>query len=265
MTDLQEGTLFVFAQYESNLGAATAEVYDTYLQQTYGTNAPRIKEQYPLSAFNSTAFPPIYAISQIVTAASFLCPARRGLDVAAKNGIPVWTYRFSHSPKCSWEQKIPDYGVSLLGATHSSELPFVFGHTSALPPPNGTCEMTDDEKNISAFMTKAWTSMAEQQKPGDDSDWPAWSDASKSLGVNIVNSSEPGFVNYTECKLWDDINSMMTANSTNNGSSTTNGSSSTTAPSGPAKTSGTSGAATLSVNMVTVVAWAMGLAVFAFL
>lgn len=257
--------MFVFAQYISNPAAATADTYDAFLKDSYGSSADQIKAQYPLSMFNSTLFPPIYAMSQVVTASNFLCPARRGLETASKKGVPVWTYHFAHKPKCSWEQKIPDYGVSLLGATHSSEIPFVFGHTSALPPPNGTCEFTDDEKDIASFMSKAWTMMADQQKPADDSDWPAWGDAAKSMGINIVNSSEAGFVNYTECKLWDDINSKMMSNSSNNGSSTTNGSSSTTAPAGAAKTTDTSSAAGMSVNLMAALAWVMGLAIFTLL
>ena len=241
----------MFAQYIANPASVTSADYDTFLEESFGAKAPEIKAQYPLSSFNSTLFPPIYAMAEVITASNFLCPSRRGLEVAAKKGIPVWTYRFSHIPKCSWEQKIPAYGVSLLGATHSSEIPFVLGYTSGLPPPNGTCEMTDDEKDISAFMVKAWTAMAASQKPGDDLEWPAWDNSQKSLGINIINSSEPGFVNYTECQLWDDINQAMLANATSNGSATP------TAPSATAKTTSTSRASVQSITMAQILMWGL--------
>jgi len=66
--------------------------------------------------------------------------------------------------------------------------------------------MTSDEKAISAFLSEAWTSMATNQKPTSNaSAWPAYTGPDTSLGINIVNSSLPGFVNYSQCAFWNYI------------------------------------------------------------
>jgi hypothetical protein len=71
--------------------------------------------------------------------------------------------------------------------------------------------MSDDEKKTSQFLRDAWTTMAKSQQPSaDDSQWPAY-DSVKSMGLNVVNSTMPGNINYTKCKLWDDIEKKLLA------------------------------------------------------
>ena len=128
----------------------------------------------------------------------------------------MWTYFFNHNPKCSWLQAVPQEAVAIVGATHTAEIPFVFGTTVNLPAPNGTCEMTEQEKTISAFLREAWTSMADIQKPTSDSaQWPAYGNAQKSLGINVTNVTTAGYVDYTVCKLWDGLNEKAVAAASN--------------------------------------------------
>jgi hypothetical protein len=222
-----------------------------------------IEHYYPLSAFNSTPYPPFFAIAQVLTDATFFCSAYRGLNTAAANGVPAWTYFFNHNPKCSWLPIVPQEAVPLVGATHTAEIPFVFGNTVNLPAPNGTCDMTEQEKAISAFLSEAWTSMADIQKPTSDAaQWPAYGNAQKSLGINVTNFTTAGYIDYTVCKLWDGINEMAvaaassgTGNGTGSNSTGAQGNASTTAPASPSisPTTAAGGASGLGASAVSVV------------
>jgi carboxylesterase type B len=211
-----EGTIFSLAQYSnSSPGNATAADYRAFLQENFGSVAALIEKYYPVSAFNATPYPAFYAMATVITDAGYFCPVRRALEATRRAGSPAWAYNFAHDPKCIWVQGIPQQAAPLLGAAHTAEIPFVFGHTENLPSPNGTCSMSEDEKKISAFMVKAWTSMAEQQNPGPPASWPAWTDAKSSQGINFVNASIPGYVNYTQCDLWDQIRDIALAEAGN--------------------------------------------------
>ena len=266
-----DGYLFALFQYATDPkgpAAATAADYTQFLAENFGPAAvPTIQKYYPLSSFNATPYPPFFAIATVLTAASYQCPAARGLNTAAAHGVPVWAYDFAHQPQCSWQPGLPDAALPLLGATHTAEIPFVFGITEHLPPPNGTCSMSPEERGISAFMNAAWTSMAARQRPGDANAWPAY-DAQKSLGVNIGNASVPGLVNFTQCRLWDQINQQIVAAAFNGsangttgvGSNVTAGVGSPTAPINLGSTSGGSkfGAATdLAINAATALLFSM--------
>ena len=210
-------------------------------------------------------------MAQVLTDATYFCSAYRGLNKAAANGVPAWTYFFNHNPTCMWLPGIPQAAVSLVGATHTAEIPFVFGHTVNLPGPNGTCDMTEQEMAISAFLSEAWTSMADIQKPTSDvAEWPAYSSAQNSLGINITNSTTAGYIDYTVCKLWDGLNEMAvaaasngTGNGTGSNSTGTQGNASTAAPAGPSMspTTAAGGAGGLGASAVSVVVLGVALVI----
>ena len=111
--------------------------------------------------------------------------------------------------------------------------------------------MSSDEKAIAAFMNEAWTSFAASQKPtADPAKWPAYGGPESTDGVTFVNSTVVGKIDYSACKLWDEINAIQVAaanngsyagsgtnangtNATTGGNSTNGGNSSTTAPTKP--------------------------------
>ena len=228
-----DGALFTLLQFSTDgPPAATASDYSTFLSQNFGPQASLVEEYYPLSAFNSTPFPPFYAISTVLSYAGYICPAYRGLNTAAANGVPVWAYLWDHTPNCTWFNALPQDAVPLVGPTHTSEIPFVFGNTVNLPAPNGTCNMTQQEVAISAFLVEAWTSMAANQMPTSNATlWPEYGSAQQSLGITVVNSTIPGYINFTACALWDEIAQLQEAayNASSNA---------TTTPSSPTHTGG---------------------------
>jgi len=97
----------------------------------------------------------------------------------------------------------------------------VFGQLTNLPLPNGTCSFDEQEVAISKVLTSAWTSMAETGWP-----WPRWN-STASQGLLIGNASVIGYINYTICDFWDNIEALsLNASMSANGTSVANASSS---------------------------------------
>ncbi|KAI2465933.1 alpha/beta-hydrolase [Annulohypoxylon bovei var. microspora] len=207
-SNAMEGSLFVLASY----GAAaiqnklTETQYDEFLAYNFGPLASRVNETYSVAGtFNGSV---LAALTTIVTDVSYRCPSYRALLQAEKSGVAVWSYRFSHVPSCGWYAGIESAWIPSLGATHTSEIPFVFNFTSGMPPPDGNCTFTQPEQALSRDMSRAWTNMAGLGRPADQSAWPAWT-SNASVGVVMDDAMEPGVVDYTECIFWDAVNSEL--------------------------------------------------------
>jgi hypothetical protein len=85
----------------------------------------------------------------------------------------------------------------------------VFGSLVDLPAPNGTCNATAQERKISSKLVSAWTAMAEKGNPSTRSlKWPVYRNES-SLGLNIVNDTTVGHLDYSVCQLWDKVNAYL--------------------------------------------------------
>jgi hypothetical protein len=180
-------------------------------------------------------------MSTVLTDYAFKCPTHRALLKAASNSVPAWSYIWGKEPTCPWYEAIPDTAqiLELLNATHTSEIPFVFGSTSNLPLPNGTCSFDDYERNLSAAVVAAWSSMAEDGTANGDGvtsiDWPEFS-VQNPLALNVGNTSYSiGAADYSACELWDAINLGILANSTStNGTSATGSAVASSTPSSAA-------------------------------
>jgi carboxylesterase type B len=181
-------------------------MYDTFIEYNFGPWNESVKVQYPVSAFSAAQYPTFQAMSTIITDFYFKCPAYRALKGAADKNVTVFSYRFNHTPGCSWLPGIPQDKQLLgaLGATHLAEIPFVFGVKNNLPPPTGNCSFTPQEVSISDFMVKAWTSMASRQVPGPETIWPAWI-PKKSEGVIFDGIPSVGYQDYKACNFWDPV------------------------------------------------------------
>lgn len=204
-SNAEEGSLFVLGQYglTGQLQKLNQTDYDAFLEYNFGPLAGRVNQTYSLSVFNGSA---AAAITTVLTEVSYKCPAHRALLTAENKGIPVWSYRFAHVPSCPWYSGINAEWVPLLGATHSSEIPFVLNFTSSMPPPNGNCTFTASEQTMSHKMSRAWANMAQTGTPGDT--WPAWS-SSESMGVVLEDSMEAAVVDYKSCAFWNQVNDEL--------------------------------------------------------
>ena len=255
----QDGTLFVLSSYESGITNITNAQYDAFLNYAFGPLASNISQTYPLSKYQVApvpGLPPLpgfLAMSDIITDSSFRCSAYRGAMTAAANGVPVWTYEFSHAPSCQWTTAVPNSPqiLALVGAAHTSEIPFVFGTVNGLPLPGGNCSLNSTERAISSFMMDAWTSMAATGTPG--AGWPRFT-AHESMGINFVGSPQAGVVDYSVCQFWDQVNAEISAldasrMSSSNATSTGSGAGS---PTSSGKTSGSSAAALAAANVIAI-------------
>ncbi|KAI1384755.1 alpha/beta-hydrolase [Hypoxylon trugodes] len=207
-SNANEGSLFVLGAYRTleKLEALNQTDYDEFLNYNFGPLAERVNGTYSAAfLFNGSV---ARAMETVLTEVSYKCPSYRALLQAEKNDMPVWSYRFDHVPSCPWFLGIDTSYLPLLGVTHSSEIPFVFNFTSALPPPNGNCTFTSSEQIISRNMSRAWTNMAETGQPGDEGVWPVWT-SGESTGVVIGDAVNVGVVNYTSCAFWDQVNADL--------------------------------------------------------
>ncbi|KAH8677987.1 Carboxylesterase [Xylariales sp. PMI_506] len=200
-SNADEGSLFVVGAYGSKTTSLTQADYDVFLEYNFGPLASVVNETYSAKLFNGSY---AAAMELIVTEATYKCPAYRGLLRAQELGVPAWAYEFAHAPSCAWYSAIPASSLSLFGAAHTAEIPFVWNTTSDLPLPSGGCTFTDAEQALAAAMSQAWISMAQTADPGLGSQWPQWSNET-SVGVNINNTMVVGAVDYSHCIFWDEI------------------------------------------------------------
>jgi len=147
-----------------------------------------------------------------------------------EKGIPVWTYLWNHQSACTWIPGLPQEALPLVGATHTGEIPFVFGNLDVSHIFNTSCSFSAQDQGISRTLVNAWTSMAATQDPSGysfDFPWPQYN--ASSIGLVINETVSVGEVDYSVCRFWDEINAMQ-YNQTN-ATSTTGGINGTTSPS----------------------------------
>lgn len=224
--------------------ATTPQVYQQYLEDTFGPAASLVASRYPVALFNSTPFPAFYAYVQVATETSYLCPAYHGLMNAERMGMPVWTYRWAQAPTCPWYEDLTPESLPILGATHTAEIPFVFANVENNPPPDGDCSFTEAEQALSRQFVSFWTSMAANGEPGGQ--WPTFS-TDGTPGVNVLNGSDsamPGTVDYSVCAFWDQVQQIVIQGASSTGSG--NG----TSASSPPIASATGGSSNVVVNNV---------------
>jgi len=219
-SNLDEGGIFTLETFRSPI--ISPANYSAFLTENFGPAASLVAKQYPLTlpAFNQSGFPAFAAMNTILTQAQFTCPAYQAMLKAQSNNIPVYTYLNSHVPHCAWEAVLPASAIPFVGATHSSEIPLVFGNGVNQPLPNGNCSFTPQENVISENLIAAWSAMASTGNPSVQGglQWPQWN-STASLGITIVNATSVGVVNYSVCAFWDTINNLY-LNFTNLSSST---------------------------------------------
>lgn len=157
-----EGTIFVEAVSQAVAPCNNTVLYNfavNIAMRALGIKPayiPSILAQYPCAAYNASSS--FYALSAIAGDALLKCPTFLFLEgKAATNTGPVYNYNFSHTP--SW---VP----AILGAYHSSELPFVFNTVGIYNP-------TPAEQVLGNQMSSAWAAFAISTNPSIPSQ-PQW-------------------------------------------------------------------------------------------
>jgi para-nitrobenzyl esterase len=103
-------------------------------------------------------------------------------------GQPAFLYYFSHS--------YPSADTAGLGAFHASEVPFVFGTMTNMPPSWPAIPDTAAERRLSDSMLDYWTSFARSGKPssGRGPVWNAFSPASAFMHFAESSHASTGFM-----------------------------------------------------------------------
>lgn len=143
---------------------------------------------------------------------------------ATEKGVPAWAYLSNHTLSCPWVSVVKNESeVEILGPTHTSEIPLVFGNLNNLPLPNGTYNLNPAESDTSDYLMSAWTSMADKGNPNANNggknipEWPVFDyEPTKSPGIMIQDDGiAVANINYTSCQIWNTLYKQSLGNSTN--------------------------------------------------
>lgn len=182
-----EGTLFVMLAEQAGQVADEA-AYDEVVRgiaARSGVSADDVFAQYPLADYPD----PGAAAAAVIGHATLACPSRRAALLLRDAGVETRVYHFTY----------PDAGFQLpterdLGAFHSAEIQYVFGHPSMI----GRDRFTGDDRALSEAMSGLWTGFAS----GASIDWPTFDAAETHLRLD--RTVEPGAAADVEaCALWD--------------------------------------------------------------
>jgi len=180
-TNADEGTgIFL----DPNLPPITTdEEYLTALSWFYGDLAEQIADVYPAANFAS----PLDALARAVGDSYNVCPTYDTARRAAAGGADVYLYNFA--------QPLPIPGLEFLGATHQTEILYVFGSFDF---------MTEADRQVALAMQGYWTRMAHAGNPNGEGAvvWPRYEDASdERINFDAQISVLPDF-RRTECEFW---------------------------------------------------------------
>jgi para-nitrobenzyl esterase len=136
----------------------------------YGSRAEAALELYGLNGAGPIPADPVLggAGAQFLTDITFRQPTALVAQWHRSAGAEVWLYLFSQTPA----------GRETLGASHSSEMPFIFGEMAT--PPTGVTYGTAD-KRLSSEMQRYWANFASTGNPNGHglAAWPAYEPGSR--------------------------------------------------------------------------------------
>lgn len=160
-----EGTLFILLAEQSGevVDEAAYEEIMPVLAEQYDVDEGALRAQYPLADYEDAGF----AIADALGDAKLACASRRAAEAIATRARNVYVYHFLY----------PDADFLLsgdreLGAFHSAEVQFVFGHPGTL----GARRFRADEVPITDAMSAYWTSFATDGDPNYEGGvtWPVF-------------------------------------------------------------------------------------------
>ncbi|HEX4659083.1 MAG TPA: carboxylesterase family protein [Streptosporangiaceae bacterium] len=196
-TNRDEWRLFV-AIFMPLTGPVTAANYQSMIASTASLSpaeAAVVAARYPLHRFAS----PAEALGAVGTDAIFACPALT-MDKALSRFAPTFAYEFSdeHAP----QRFLPPIRGFSYGATHTSEIQYLFGlNVSPFP---GT--LTPRQQQLAAGMRRYWTSFARQGSTSSrgEPSWPEFRTGTQRVISLILPAPriETGFSAQHQCAFW---------------------------------------------------------------
>eukprot|EP00439_Symbiodinium_sp_Y106_P080831 s640_g19.t1 len=200
--------------------------YEAAIRKVWGSLAPKVLEQYPLSRFSGS---PQKAFLQVDADSMVICPAYQLLQYA-QDFVDTWSYEFAHYiPSrlradgfgCS---NGPELDVTpgqqseytKLFAMHGDEVKFVFGNQvgpDGLGPPNNRtiCTFDSGELLLSQQMRAHWAAFATSGRPLVS--WPRYSGTLADAGtlvfsdpaVDGIGIAPQGGMHAADCDFWQKL------------------------------------------------------------
>lgn len=162
--------------------------YKLAVEAIFGEDAPDVLALYPTPEREETE----ERIAELITAASFTCPVQYTARLLAEGRQPVWLYYFSRAA--------PGLVKRDLGATHGSEIYYVFGNLPA-------SYIDEVDPAVSADMQDAWVRFAHTGDP-NGGNLPLWTDYSAENAVYMEFGDYPSIgreLNREACSLFESI------------------------------------------------------------
>jgi len=176
-----EGTLFLIGTTP-----VTSEAeYLAALQSQYGDLADQIAAVYPVANYSS----PQAALARVIGDSGLVCPTYDSARRAAAGGAPVYLYNFARPIP------LPQLAPLMLGATHGSEIAYVFGSVPGV---------SEADEQLSVAVQGYWTQLAHVGNPNGNGqpNWPRYQDATdQRINLDVEISVLTGF-RRTECEFW---------------------------------------------------------------
>lgn len=153
----------------------TAEDYEKGIREKYGEFADGFLKLYPAATYKES-------ILQASRDALYGWTTERLARKQAAIGQPAYVYL--------WDHGYPAMDQADLHAFHASELPYVFGNLTPLPPKWPV--MPESDRPLSDALVGYWTSFVKDGAPGGT--WAAWGKARNYLHITDAPKLEAGLM-----------------------------------------------------------------------
>ena len=181
-------------------GVETPATYMAAVDAQFGSLAPAVLAQYPLSAYPS----PDYALAALVTDYSFACGAHLLNSLAAQH-TTVYSYELS-DPNAPDLFLPPDPNFPVLGDSHAADLPYLFPQLVGFF--GKPAAFTQSQLYLASTMRAFWTSLATYGRPlaPRSGVWQPYNSAGTLLSlIPPAPAQESNFVTAHNCAFWKPV------------------------------------------------------------
>ncbi len=197
-----EGRLFTAIDFDFKGAPLGASGYDSAIASIVNPSlVPFVASLYPSGAYPSLDL----AFASLFTDATFSCAA---LSFNQLLSLKVPTYAYEFADEDAARLSLPTDPFLPLGATHGSELPFLWANLIGTGIPAGA-SLTIAEQQLAVQMRAAWTNFAKSGTPNGPgvTQWPQFETVS-----NLVHELVPptpyansGFSKDHKCEIWEPL------------------------------------------------------------
>lgn len=185
-----------YRQFLSGDVGLHASAYPAVLDDMFGqTLGSAVAATYPVGAYTL----PVYGLAAAVSDAAFICAARQ-VDLWTSLYVPTYAYDFND--RLAPEDFLPPVPGYSFGASHASEVQFLF---EPMPPARGP-RLTVSEEQLSAIMVRYWTNFVNATSPEGASvpSWPNFAGAADNFQSLLPPSAgqETNFARVHNCAFW---------------------------------------------------------------